>query len=41
MAQGDVLVMDDRATMHRAHGDYEPGQSRVLRRIITEGDRPS
>jgi len=38
--KGDVLVIDDRATMHRAHGDYDRSQSRVLWRIITEGDRP-
>jgi taurine dioxygenase len=38
--KGDVLVIDDRATMHRAHGDYDRTESRVLWRIITEGDRP-
>jgi taurine dioxygenase len=38
--KGDVLVIDDRATMHRAHGDYDRSQSRVLWRIIVEGDRP-
>jgi taurine dioxygenase len=38
--KGDVLVIDDRATMHRAHGDYDRKQSRVLWRIIVEGDRP-
>ncbi len=38
--KGDVLVIDDRATMHRAHGDYDRGQNRVLWRIIAEGDRP-
>ena len=26
--------------MHRAHGDYDRSQSRVLGRIIAEGDRP-
>ncbi len=39
--RGDVLVIDDRATMHRAHGDYNRSQSRVLWRIIVEGDRPT
>jgi alpha-ketoglutarate-dependent taurine dioxygenase len=39
--KGDVLVIDDRATMHRAHGDYDRNQSRVLWRIIVEGDRPA
>jgi taurine dioxygenase len=38
--KGDVLVIDDRATMHRAHGDYDRSQKRVLWRIIVEGDRP-
>ena len=38
--KGDVLVIDDRATMHRAHGDYDRSQSRVLWRVIVEGDRP-
>ena len=38
--KGDVLIIDDRATMHRAHGDYDRKQSRVLWRIIVEGDRP-
>jgi len=38
--KGDVLVIDDRATMHRAHGDYDRSRSRVLWRIIVEGDRP-
>ncbi len=36
----DVLIIDDRATMHRAHGDYDRRESRVLWRIIVEGDRP-
>ena len=38
--KGDVLVIDDRATMHRAHGDYDRSQSRILWRIIVQGDRP-
>ena len=38
--KGDVLVIDDRATMHRAHGDYDRDENRVLWRIIVEGDRP-
>jgi taurine dioxygenase len=39
--KGDVLVIDDRATMHRAHGDYDRSESRVLWRILVEGDRPA
>ena len=38
--KGDVLVIDDRATLHRAHGDYDRSQARVLWRVIAEGDRP-
>ncbi|MGH7030201.1 MAG: TauD/TfdA dioxygenase family protein [Stellaceae bacterium] len=39
--KGDVLVIDDRATMHRAHDDYDHRESCVLWRIIVEGDRPA
>jgi len=38
--KGDVLIIDNRATMHRAHGDYDRSENRVLWRIIVEGDRP-
>src|SRR5918996_1685634 len=37
--KGDVLVIDNRGTMHRAHGDYDRAESRVLWRIIVEGGR--
>ena len=35
-----MAQIDDRATMHRAHGDYDRSQRRVLWRLIVEGDRP-
>ena len=38
--KGDVLVIDDRATLHRAHDDHDHSESRLLWRIIVEGDRP-
>ena len=38
--KGDVLIFDDRATMHRAHGDYDRSEKRVLWRILVEGDKP-
>jgi taurine dioxygenase len=38
--KGDVLIFDDRATLHRAHGDYDRNESRVLWRILVEGDKP-
>ena len=37
---GDMVVCDNRATMHRAHGDYDRRHPRTLWRIILEGDRP-
>src|SRR5262249_45685267 len=40
--KGDVLVIDNRATMHRAHGDYDRSQSRVPWRVIARGSlRPT
>jgi taurine dioxygenase len=39
-AKGDVLIFDDRATLHRAHGDYDRSETRVLWRILVEGDKP-
>ena len=38
--KGDLLVIDNRATMHRAHGDYDRRQERELWRLIVQGDRP-
>lgn len=38
---GDVLVIDERATMHRAHGYGDPHGSRVLWRVLVKGDRPT
>jgi len=38
--KGDVLIIDNRATMHRAHGDYDRSENRVLWRIIVEGTGP-
>jgi taurine dioxygenase len=39
--RGDLIVIDNRATMHRAHGDYDRREERLLWRIIVEGDRPT
>ncbi len=39
--KGDVLVIDDRATLHRANDDLDHSANRVLWRIIVEGDRPT
>lgn len=39
--KGDVLVIDDRATLRRAHDDYDNNKDRILWRITVEGDRPT
>lgn len=39
--RGDLVVIDNRATMHRANSDHDPGEPRTLWRIIVEGDRPT
>ena len=31
---GDVLIWDERATMHRGAGDYEPRERRIMLRTI-------
>ena len=38
--QGDMVICDNRATMHRAHGDYDRRHARTLWRVILEGDCP-
>jgi taurine dioxygenase len=39
--KGDVLVIDERATLHRADDDLDYAESRMLWRIMIEGDRPT
>ena len=31
---GDLLIWDERATMHRGAGDYHPGERRIMLRTI-------
>ena len=38
--RGDVLIWDNRCTMHKANADYPEGSRRVMHRIIVEGTRP-
>ena len=38
--KGDVVICDNRCTMHRVHADYASDAVRVLWRIIVRGDRP-
>ncbi len=37
---GDLLLCDNRATVHRAHDDYDHDEGRVMYRLLIEGDRP-
>lgn len=37
---GDIVVWDNRATMHRVVIDYPVGETRVMQRVLIEGDRP-
>jgi taurine dioxygenase len=39
--KGDVLVIDDRASLRRAHDDYDHSESRLMWRILVEGERPA
>ena len=38
--KGDIVVWDNRATMHRVVIDYPEGESRIMHRVLIEGDRP-
>jgi taurine dioxygenase len=38
--QGDIVVWDNRATMHRVVIDYPVGEKRIMHRVLIEGDRP-
>ncbi|UYN93060.1 MAG: TauD/TfdA family dioxygenase [Enhydrobacter sp.] len=37
---GDIVVWDNRATMHRVVIDYPMGEQRIMHRVLIEGDRP-
>ena len=37
---GDIVIWDNRATMHRVMIDYPTGEPRVMQRVLIEGDRP-
>ena len=38
--RGDIVVWDNRATMHRVMIDYPVGEMRIMQRVLIEGDRP-
>jgi taurine dioxygenase len=37
---GDLLIIDDRQSLHRAGHDFDPSQHRRLYRMLVRGDRP-
>lgn len=39
--KGDMLIWDNRAAMHRAYFDYDPGQYRLLWRVLVRGELPA
>ena len=38
--QGDLVICDNRAAMHRVHANYHADDLRLLWRVIIRGDRP-
>ena len=37
---GDLVIWDNRCTMHRANADYDLAQLRVMHRVMLEGETP-
>ena len=37
---GDIVIWDNRATLHRVVIDYPMGEPRVMQRVLIEGDKP-
>lgn len=37
---GDLLIWDDRASMHMAYANYDLNETRTLYRLLIKGDRP-
>jgi taurine dioxygenase len=38
--KGDLVIIDDRASLHKAGFDYDHSQHRRLYRMLVRGDRP-
>ena len=38
--KGDMLIIDDRSSLHKAGFDYDHSQHRLLYRVLVRGDRP-
>ena len=37
---GDIVIWDNRATMHRVMIDYPEGEPRIMQRVLIEGEKP-
>ena len=37
---GDIVIWDNRATMHRVDVDYPLGERRIMQRVLIEGEKP-
>jgi taurine dioxygenase len=37
---GDIVIWDNRATMHRVVNDYPMGEPRIMQRVLIEGEKP-
>jgi len=38
--QGDIVIWDNRCTMHKANADYPDGEKRLMHRVIVAGTEP-
>src|SRR5262249_10210112 len=38
--QGDLVIWDNRCTMHKANGDYPEAEKRLMHRIVIAGSAP-
>jgi taurine dioxygenase len=38
--QGDIVIWDNRCTMHKANPDYPEGERRLMHRVIVAGTAP-
>src|SRR5436190_9564387 len=39
--QGDVVIWDNRCTMHKANADYPEGERRLMHRVVVAGTAPA
>ena len=37
---GDIVIWDNRCTMHKANADYPDGERRLMHRVIVAGTEP-